>query len=540
MLPRMRYAVYPLTLLVLVAVSGVREAPLLASPVQDRLTPAQFNRQGRGRRRNPERMRRNQEERFERLCTYLELTGEQKKQAREYFDTRNKNTMELFQAARSGELEREAARDSMAVLMNAYLDQIKSLLTGEQKARLEEWMKQRRNRRSHRPGGAGLEDLTPEQREQLAGLRNGHKQSLFELREKLRSGELERSEFKELLEQESSLFKSSLGEILTGEQLEKILAGQTVKGRARGRQAGRLGLMKHLPRLKEALGLSEDQVESIKRLAGAYRKQAAEIIRTGREEELERPEIRKKLAALTRRVRSAVADLLTPGQNEQLSEILAKLKQTSKPRVPLIGLPGKLGRRLGLDENQLAEIRALAEPYREAVVGILRTARQEELSRVEVRQKIEPLVSRFREAVRSILTEEQNELLDRLLAERRKNAPAGPGQENDDSSAELSGNTSELPTEFELAQNSPNPFNPSTTIFYSVPVSDLAVPVNITVYDVRGKPVVELVNKFHQPGNYSVVFDGRDGQGRPATSGVYFYKLKAGDYTETRKMVLLK
>ena len=97
-----------------------------------------------------------------------------------------------------------------------------------------------------------------------------------------------------------------------------------------------------------------------------------------------------------------------------------------------------------------------------------------------------------------------------------------------------------LPIEFELGQNSPNPFNPSTTIFYSIPPDDQAVPVNITVYDLRGKPLVELVNRSHQPGYYSVVFDGRDAEGRELTSGVYFYRIKAGDFNQTRKMVLLK
>ncbi len=166
MLHRMRYAVYPLTLLVLLAVSSVWEPQLYAFPDQERPALAQFNRrdQGRGRRPNQDQMRRNQEQRFEDLCRHLELTEEQKEQARQYFDDHQKNTGEVFKAVRNGDLEREAARDSTAVLLKAYQDQIKSLLTGEQKVKLEEWIKQTRERRGRRPGGTILENLTPEQK----------------------------------------------------------------------------------------------------------------------------------------------------------------------------------------------------------------------------------------------------------------------------------------------------------------------------------------------------------------------------------------
>ena len=85
---------------------------------------------------------------------------------------------------------------------------------------------------------------------------------------------------------------------------------------------------------------------------------------------------------------------------------------------------------------------------------------------------------------------------------------------------------------FMLQQNYPNPFNPSTTIKYSIPKQSN---VTLKVYDVLGSEVVTLVNKEQAQGNYEVEFDGTD-----LSSGIYFYRLKAGDFVETRKMILIK
>ena len=85
---------------------------------------------------------------------------------------------------------------------------------------------------------------------------------------------------------------------------------------------------------------------------------------------------------------------------------------------------------------------------------------------------------------------------------------------------------------FELSQNYPNPFNPITKINYSVPSSSL---VTLRVYDVLGNEVVELVNKEQRKGNYTVIFNGNN-----LASGVYFYKLNEGEYTITKKLILMK
>jgi hypothetical protein len=87
-------------------------------------------------------------------------------------------------------------------------------------------------------------------------------------------------------------------------------------------------------------------------------------------------------------------------------------------------------------------------------------------------------------------------------------------------------------TTFNLEQNYPNPFNPSTVISYRLPVSSN---VTLKVYDVLGNEVATLVNEEKQPGNYEVEFNASN-----LPSGIYFYKLQAGDYNQTKKMVLLR
>jgi hypothetical protein len=94
-----------------------------------------------------------------------------------------------------------------------------------------------------------------------------------------------------------------------------------------------------------------------------------------------------------------------------------------------------------------------------------------------------------------------------------------------------------LPTTFDVAQNYPNPFNPTTTINYQVPqVSD----VNLVVYNILGQKVRTLVNDRMEPGYHSVVWDGRNEDGRTVASGIYIYRFEASDYTKTLKLMLLK
>lgn len=89
-----------------------------------------------------------------------------------------------------------------------------------------------------------------------------------------------------------------------------------------------------------------------------------------------------------------------------------------------------------------------------------------------------------------------------------------------------------IPKSFELWQNYPNPFNPNTKIRFDIAKSSSA---KIVVYDILGRKLEELVNLRLNPGTYEVDFDGTN-----YSSGVYFYRLTAGDYSETRKMLLVK
>ena len=98
---------------------------------------------------------------------------------------------------------------------------------------------------------------------------------------------------------------------------------------------------------------------------------------------------------------------------------------------------------------------------------------------------------------------------------------------------------SSLPKAFALAQNAPNPFNPATTISYSVP-EGRSVNVNLRVYDIRGRLVATLINEVKEAGTYTVFWEGATDAGQKVASGVYFYRMQAGEYTQTRKMVVLK
>jgi type IX secretion system substrate protein len=85
---------------------------------------------------------------------------------------------------------------------------------------------------------------------------------------------------------------------------------------------------------------------------------------------------------------------------------------------------------------------------------------------------------------------------------------------------------------FNLKQNYPNPFNPVTEIKYSIPVNTM---VKINVYNLLGQNVVSLVNEYKNAGEYSVIFDGTN-----YSSGIYFYTIEAGNYKDSKKMVLIK
>lgn len=101
----------------------------------------------------------------------------------------------------------------------------------------------------------------------------------------------------------------------------------------------------------------------------------------------------------------------------------------------------------------------------------------------------------------------------------------------------LSGAGSGLPTEYALAQNYPNPFNPSTEISFSLPA---ASQVELSVYNVLGQKVVTLIDQQMAAGEHTVTWDGRNSDGGSVSSGVYFYRMAANSFVETKKMMMLK
>ena len=94
------------------------------------------------------------------------------------------------------------------------------------------------------------------------------------------------------------------------------------------------------------------------------------------------------------------------------------------------------------------------------------------------------------------------------------------------------------PDSFALHANVPNPFNPITTIKYEIPAG--GADVNISIYDVAGRLVRDLVHEHRTAGVFSVQWNGDDDRGQRVASGVYFYRMRAGEFVDTKKMVLLK
>jgi hypothetical protein len=95
----------------------------------------------------------------------------------------------------------------------------------------------------------------------------------------------------------------------------------------------------------------------------------------------------------------------------------------------------------------------------------------------------------------------------------------------------------EIPTEFNLNQNYPNPFNPVTQIYYTLPqLTD----VHLKIYDILGREVKILVNGEQTAGAYILEWNGTDNFGTLVPSGMYIYRIVAGEFVQTKKMMFLK
>jgi hypothetical protein len=95
----------------------------------------------------------------------------------------------------------------------------------------------------------------------------------------------------------------------------------------------------------------------------------------------------------------------------------------------------------------------------------------------------------------------------------------------------------QIPGTYNLHQNHPNPFNPTTTLRYDLPDDGM---VNITIYDMMGRVVRNLVNDHQSAGYKTIQWNGTNGFGVPVAAGVYLYQIHAGNFQKTKKMILLK
>jgi hypothetical protein len=141
--------------------------------------------------------------------------------------------------------------------------------------------------------------------------------------------------------------------------------------------------------------------------------------------------------------------------------------------------------------------------------------------------KIEELVFQWPSGVVDVMTDvDVNQF---ITVTESASLAKDPGYKNSGISA--------LPNEFALYQNYPNPFNPTTTIRYALPADSRIV---LTVYNSAGQQVKTLVNALQSAGEKTIQWDGTNNRGEKVSSGIYLYKLEAGNFVQTRKMILMK
>ena len=93
------------------------------------------------------------------------------------------------------------------------------------------------------------------------------------------------------------------------------------------------------------------------------------------------------------------------------------------------------------------------------------------------------------------------------------------------------------PISYQLFQNFPNPFNPTTIIDYELPRTEL---VSLKIFDIMGREVSFLINEIQKPGRKSIIWDATNDLGQSVSAGMYFYTIQIGNFRQTKKMVLLK
>jgi hypothetical protein len=309
---------------------------------------------------------------------------------------------------------------------------------------------------------------------------------------------------------------------------------------------------------------SEDQREEIHQLIGELRQQGAsqDEIRAAVEGKLTEWGI--ELPELTQEQRQAlhavIFELWSGGATrEEIRSAAAEQFKELGIKLPEHG-PGSIehGPRQGIHgRNPLPNIHAclkspLTQEQRETVHQTIRSLRQQEASPEEIRQAVQSLMNDFGIGIPDLdseLTDEQRStlrgtVLDLWLAGASREEICEEVTELlDDLGIGLPEQSGELtPDETSdmapiRAQNYPNPANPETQINYTLGVSDN---VKIQIYNISGQLVRTYDIGYQQQGSYSVRWDGRHQNGQPVASGVYFYRIRAGEHALTNRIVLLK
>ena len=136
-----------------------------------------------------------------------------------------------------------------------------------------------------------------------------------------------------------------------------------------------------------------------------------------------------------------------------------------------------------------------------------------------------------------VLTQDINFVPTGLGPDESGRVPAAAASAKNGASEMLKADVIDIPTEFALEGNYPNPFNPTTTIRFSLPE---ATGVTLEVYDATGRRVATLLNSQMAAGRYEAIWNGRNDAGSTVASGMYLYRLKAGTFVESKTMLLMK
>jgi len=192
-----------------------------------------------------------EQDRFDRMCAFLELNDEQKKQAEELFKSRREEMKQLVQQARTDEQDKKQVREKMRQSFEQHRKDFEAILTEEQAGKLKQWEGRREGRRDRmdgppeRPGAFDL-DLTDSQQEQVDKLRDEHREQLREIRDKIEEQKLERDQARELMDSERERFEKEMSGVLSEEQMKKFddrqrMFRDNVRGRMDGDRSRRPG-----------------------------------------------------------------------------------------------------------------------------------------------------------------------------------------------------------------------------------------------------------------------------------------------------------